>query len=176
VPHRQSPSVCPKKSLPGPKQKSTCKFDSSARSVGTRICGDVFQKRPPRPRPGQAPFPCKSSEADARTRTGDPFITSDGPVSAPVRSSHLRPLLMRDSADWPTLEVTGEDNLVDGWWTSGDVVILENSEATPRVCLDNRSRVPTTSPDVSWRRAFASPSRGAKAERIRLRPRQTERS
>jgi hypothetical protein len=77
VPHRQSPSVCPKTSLPGPKQKSTCKFDSSARSVGTRICRNVFQKRPPPQRPGQAPFPCKSGRADARTRTGDPFITRE---------------------------------------------------------------------------------------------------
>jgi hypothetical protein len=26
---------------------------------------------------------------------------------------------MQDAADWSGLEVTGEDNLVDGWWTSG---------------------------------------------------------
>jgi hypothetical protein len=24
---------------------------------------------------------------------------------------------MRDPPDWSGLEVTGEDNLVDGWWT-----------------------------------------------------------
>ena len=56
--------------------------------------------------------------ADARTRTGDPFITSDGPMSAPVRSSHSGPLSMRLPPDWSGLKVTGEDNLVDGWWTS----------------------------------------------------------
>src|SRR5207244_1945497 len=59
------------------------------------------------------------AEADARTRTGDPFITSDGPMSAPVRSGHFRPLAEGGSLDWRGLEVTGEDNLVDGWWTSG---------------------------------------------------------
>jgi hypothetical protein len=34
--------------------------------------------------------PCKSQEADARTRTEDPFITSSGRLSPPVTSSHLR--------------------------------------------------------------------------------------
>ncbi len=57
--------------------------------------------------------------ADARTRTGDPFITSDEPMSTPVRSSHLRPLSIPLPPDWSGLEVTGADNLVDGWWTSG---------------------------------------------------------
>jgi hypothetical protein len=33
---------------------------------------------------------CLSSEADARTRTGDPFITSYGPLSPLVTMSHLR--------------------------------------------------------------------------------------
>jgi hypothetical protein len=61
--------------------------------------------------------PCKPREP-SRTRTGDPFITSDGPVSAPVRSGHPKPLVMRDSADRTGLEVTGEDNPVDGWWTA----------------------------------------------------------
>jgi hypothetical protein len=56
--------------------------------------------------------------ADARTRTGDPFITRYGPMSAPVRSIHLRPLSIRLPLDWSGLEVTGDDNLVDGWWTS----------------------------------------------------------
>src|SRR5919106_1614913 len=59
----------------------------------------------------------RALQADARTRTGDPFIRRDEPMSAPVRSSHLRPFSMRDSMDWSGLEVTGEDNLVDGWWT-----------------------------------------------------------
>jgi hypothetical protein len=39
-------------------------------------------------------------------------------MSAPVRSSHLKSLSVRDFADWSELEVTREDNLVDGWWTS----------------------------------------------------------
>jgi hypothetical protein len=35
--------------------------------------------------------PCKyEQKADARTRTGDPFITSFEPLSPPVTSSHLR--------------------------------------------------------------------------------------
>ena len=59
----------------------------------------------------------KINQADARTRTGDPFITSDEPMSAPVRSGQLRPLLMPLPPDWSGLELTGEDNLVDGWWT-----------------------------------------------------------
>jgi hypothetical protein len=62
--------------------------------------------------------------ADARTRTGDPFITSDGPVSAPVRSGHVRPHSMRYRPAWSGLEVTGEDNPVDGWWTSVRLSVL----------------------------------------------------
>jgi hypothetical protein len=38
-------------------------------------------------------------QADARTRTEEPFITSDESMSAPVRSSHLRPLRMRGFVD-----------------------------------------------------------------------------
>src|SRR5215211_6504046 len=62
-------------------------------------------------------FPATRPKADARTRTGDPFITSDGPLSASVRSGHSRPLSKGGSVAWSGLEVTGEDNLVDGWWT-----------------------------------------------------------
>ena len=39
-------------------------------------------------------------------------------MSAPVRSSHSRARFTGDSEDWSGLEATGEDNLVDGWWTS----------------------------------------------------------
>jgi hypothetical protein len=53
-------------------------------------------------------------QADARTRTGDPFITSDEPMSAPVRSSHPKPLSKGGFADRSGLEVTGADNMVDG--------------------------------------------------------------
>jgi hypothetical protein len=37
--------------------------------------------------------------ADARTRTGDPFITSFGPLSPPVTSSHFKSLLAPDPRD-----------------------------------------------------------------------------
>jgi hypothetical protein len=43
--------------------------------------------------------PCKSRESDARTRTGDPFITSFGQLSAPVTGSHLQSLPAPDPAD-----------------------------------------------------------------------------
>ena len=39
----------------------------------------------------------KSWKADARTRTGDPFITSFGPLSPPVTRSQLRSLLAAES-------------------------------------------------------------------------------
>ena len=58
--------------------------------------------------------PASEPKADARTRTGDPFITSDEPMSAPVRSGHLRPLSEGGSVDGGGLEMTEEDNLVDG--------------------------------------------------------------
>jgi hypothetical protein len=80
-------------------------------------CSNVFQKSGLR-QVALSSFSLQIRRADARTRTGDPFITSDEPVSAPVRASHSRPLCMTDSMDWSGLEVTGEDNLVDGWWTS----------------------------------------------------------
>ena len=67
------------------------------------------------------------SRADTRTRTGDPFITSDGQMSARVRSSHSMPLSLRDSKDWSELEVTAEDNLVDGWWTRAMLPGLETA-------------------------------------------------
>jgi hypothetical protein len=38
-------------------------------------------------------------------------------MCAPGHSSPLRPLLRGGFADWSGPEVTGEDNLVDGWWT-----------------------------------------------------------
>jgi hypothetical protein len=38
-------------------------------------------------------------------------------MSAPGHSSHFRPLSKGGSVDWRGLEVTGEDILVDGWWT-----------------------------------------------------------
>jgi hypothetical protein len=57
-------------------------------------------------------------QADARIRIADPFITSDEPMSAPVRSSHSQPLFMGDSADSSGLEVTGQNNVVDGSWTA----------------------------------------------------------
>src|ERR687891_485236 len=67
-------------------------------------------------------------QADARTRTGDPFITSDEPMSAPVRSSHLRPLAESRWLDWSGLEMTGEDNLVDAWWTSEMLSVQTKAE------------------------------------------------
>jgi len=39
-------------------------------------------------------------QADARTRTGDPFITSFGPLSPPVTVSHLRSLIAANPLDW----------------------------------------------------------------------------
>jgi hypothetical protein len=39
---------------------------------------------------------------------------------------------MRDSVDWSGLEVTGQDNLVDGWWTAGGVVYLVNASRCAR--------------------------------------------
>jgi hypothetical protein len=57
--------------------------------------------------------------ANPRSRRPDsnrgPFITSDGPVSAPVRSSQLTPVpcaIARTGADWSGLERTI-------WWTAG---------------------------------------------------------
>jgi hypothetical protein len=38
-------------------------------------------------------------------------------MSAPVRSSHSGPLSSGRSLASGGLEVTGEDNAVDGWWT-----------------------------------------------------------
>jgi hypothetical protein len=42
-------------------------------------------------------------------------------MSAPVHSCHFRPLAKRRSVDWSGLEATGEDNLVDGWWTATEL-------------------------------------------------------
>ncbi len=37
---------------------------------------------------------------------------------------------MGNSADWNGLEVTGEDNPVDGWWTSGRLTEQSTGPAT----------------------------------------------
>jgi hypothetical protein len=50
----------------------------------------VLYPRPAGRRPGPKNNPCKPGRADARTRTGDPFITSFEPLSPPVTSSHRR--------------------------------------------------------------------------------------
>jgi hypothetical protein len=78
----------------------------------------MCSEEPPRRDRRARTFSLQMGKADARTRTGDPFITSDGPVSARVRPSHSGPLVMGDPTDWSGLGVTGEDNLVDGWWTA----------------------------------------------------------
>ena len=75
-----------------------------------------------------AKIPANLEEA-AGLEPGIPFITSDGPASALARSSQLRPLVMPDSTDWSGLEVTWEDDLVDGWWTFR---MLSSSGQPPR--------------------------------------------
>src|SRR6266540_5078625 len=72
---RKSPFIHRKKSLPGLRQKNACKWSYFTGSVGIRICRDVFQKARPAETSSQTLFPCKWARADARTRTGDPFIT-----------------------------------------------------------------------------------------------------
>jgi hypothetical protein len=47
----------------------------------------------------EGPFPCKSEEADARTRTGDPFITSYRRLSRHAIVGHSRPLCSAESPD-----------------------------------------------------------------------------
>jgi integrase len=44
--------------------------------------------------------PANPRKADARTRTGDPFITSFEPLSPPVTRSHLRSRLTPSRSDW----------------------------------------------------------------------------
>jgi hypothetical protein len=68
------PLRCAKKSLPGPKQKSTCKFDSSARSVGTRICRDVFQKDRRGRAPVKRPFPANRAKPTPGLEPGTPSL------------------------------------------------------------------------------------------------------
>ena len=46
------------------------------------------------------------AKADARTRTGDPFITSYGQLSPRAIASRLRPLCSAESPDWRCLLVT----------------------------------------------------------------------
>jgi hypothetical protein len=50
--------------------------------------------------PAERKARCKSKEVDARTRTGDPFITSYGPLSPSVTRSHLRSRAAPNSTDW----------------------------------------------------------------------------
>jgi hypothetical protein len=50
--------------------------------------------------PAQAKDPANDSKADARTRTGDPFITSYGPLSPEVIASHLRSRAAPNPLDW----------------------------------------------------------------------------
>jgi hypothetical protein len=57
----------------------------------------------------------QTREADARTRTGDPFITSYGQLSLRVIASHLRRIVEPNPLDWRWLAVTPDDNLVDPW-------------------------------------------------------------
>jgi hypothetical protein len=113
---RKSPSSTARSLSRAPRQNNACRYATSNRSPGTRICRNVFQTAACRGRRVTL-FSLQIGRADARTRTGDPFITSDEPVAAPVRSSHSGPLSMRGFTDWGGLEVTREDNLVDGWWT-----------------------------------------------------------
>jgi hypothetical protein len=42
----------------------------------------------------------RAFQADARTRTGDPFITSYGRLSFRVIASHLRRMFASNLSDW----------------------------------------------------------------------------
>jgi hypothetical protein len=83
--HRRDPCLTAGRALqlpsevsPKPEPIRTLEMDvSPSGSVGTRICRDVFQKGSLAETSGQAFFPATRPKADARTRTGDPFITSE---------------------------------------------------------------------------------------------------
>jgi hypothetical protein len=64
----------------------------------------IRTRQPPRMLPRTTNIPANGLKADARTRTGDPFITSYGPLSLSVIRSHLRSL-----AGSPGLEMTHDD-------------------------------------------------------------------
>jgi hypothetical protein len=74
--------------------------------------------------------------------------------SAPVTSSPLATRIPRTGADWSGLEVTGEDNPVDGWWTSARL----SAWRTPGPCHG----------EASWRGGArrAAQSKGQSAARV----------
>jgi hypothetical protein len=63
-------------------------------------------------------------------------------MSARVCSSPLQPLVMLDSTDWSGQEWPGEDNLVDGWWTSW-MLTAQRTSALSVPLLDRRSGIHT---------------------------------
>jgi hypothetical protein len=104
--------------------------------------------------------------AYARCETArDPFITSDEPVSAPVRSSHSGPVSGRDPADRSGLEVTGADNLVDGWRTAAALSLQRTSAGDRPTTLRTRTPRDWIRPKSTWpskrERRSASSDRGA---------------
>src|SRR5918996_6614632 len=60
--------------------KKACKIGCSLERPGTRICRDVFQKGGPQGQQAERFSPANRLKADARTRTGDPFITRERQV------------------------------------------------------------------------------------------------
>src|SRR6266511_3425201 len=141
------PSPALKKSLPDLRHEEALQMAvSPLEALEHAFAGMCSRKAGSTETSRHAPFPCKSVEADARTRTGDdPFITSDEPMSARVRSSHSRPLFMpglgleRTGGDW-----SGQPGgrLVD----VRDVVVVENGPRSPDVpCICLRATSVTSS-------------------------------
>src|SRR5918996_2185494 len=60
--------------------ENACMRSSSAEGIGIRICRDVFRQRAQPPTVCSGAFPANRPKADARTRTGDPFITRERQV------------------------------------------------------------------------------------------------
>ena len=69
------------------------------RRIAAERCGIYRAPRSPQRVEESREKSRSGKEADARTRTGDPFITSYGPLSSPVTRSHLRSLLAPDPRD-----------------------------------------------------------------------------
>jgi hypothetical protein len=99
-PTSQEPFFHRKKSLPCLRAETCMQMRNSLNEALEHACAGMCSKRTPVTDVKPSTFPLQIDRADARTRTGDPFITSYGQLSLRVIASRLRRLVAPNLLEW----------------------------------------------------------------------------
>jgi hypothetical protein len=91
----------PQELSPGPEAiRSPANGGLFSEALERAFAGMCSRTACPQRRQAERSFPANRPKADARTRTGDPFITSYGRLSRRVIASHFRAFAAPNPPDW----------------------------------------------------------------------------